>query len=521
MMKLPEIFSLMVLLAVLSAAAARPGEAAPADSAQTSSVEADVAPEKPPEASASAVPENSGSDDFVMPVVIDKKAPKSYIEKMLDRLDEFQKELQLKEKYLIVQDDISDFVKNYNEFQKKAHIEIHGSLKNESALQLYEPGRVNKLVNQLYLSGKGELSPSVKYFVSGRYRYDSVFDVNQHYSGSVETDMRSELELRDTYLDISAGDFDFRLGKQQVVWGEAVGLFYADVVNTKDLREYILPDFDFIRIPEWGASGEYTKDKFHTQIVVLPGEEFDRLGGPTSNFYVPPPLPVLAPFTVQDPKEPKHSFENAKVGTKFSYLYNGLDVGTFYLRTWTETPVMYRTIDLGVYNYDPRYERQNIFGATFSKEIEDYVCKGEAVYYPGAYFPVSDASDSDGIRKTGYLDYLIGVDHTFFGRWDVNVQFTQRWFPDYEKTMIGQKKISNGFSLRLAREWFSKKLSTEMLAIVNFDGPDYLYRPRISYNLTSNLKASVGADIFAGDSLGPYGYFRSQSRWYSEMTLKF
>ncbi len=462
------------------------------------------------------------NDDFVMPVVVDKKVPKTYIEKMLVRLDQFEKDLRLKEKYLIVEDRLADLNKMYVDFQKRTHIEIHGSLQNQSALQVYDPNRATKIASQIYLSGAGQVASNLKYFVSGRFKYDSIFAVSDHYTDSVESDQKAELELRDTYADYSVGDWDFRLGKQQVVWGEAVGLFYADVVNARDLREYILPDFEFIRIPEWGLSTEYTKEKFHSQLIVLPGVEFDKTGLATSNFAPPLPLPNnTTPFTLVDPKEPDYGFENSKIGARFSYLYDGLDVGAFYLRSWTSTPVMYRTINAGVYDFNPDYERQNIFGMTFSKEINDYVCKGEAVYFPDAYFSVYDPSDIDGVKKAGYVDYLIGVDHTYFDKWDVNVQLTQRWIMDYDKTFIGQKEFSNGFSVRLSREWFSKKLATEASALVNIDGPDYLYRSKVSYSLTSSLRLGLGADIFAGDSSGSFGYFRNQSRWYSDVTYKF
>ncbi len=466
--------------------------------------------------------QSSAGDDFVMPVIVDKKVPKTYIEKMLIRLGEFEKDLRLKENYLIVEDHLAALHKNYTDFQKALHLQIHGSLQNQSAVQIYDPNRVTKLANQFYLSGAGEVSSQIKYFVSGRFRYDSVFSVSDHYSDSVESDEEQELDLRDTYVDYSAGDWDFRLGKQQVVWGEAVGLFYADVVNARDLREYILPDFEFIRIPEWGLSTEYTKEKFHSQVIVLPGVEFDKTGLPTSNFAFPLPLPNSSTsYTYQDPKEPDYGFDNSKVGTRFSYLYNGLDLGVFYLRSWTSTPVMYRTINAGVYDFKPDYERQDIFGMTFSKELNDYVCKGEAVYYPDAYFPVYDPADIDGIKKSGYVDYLIGIDHTYFDRWETNIQFTQRWIMDYDKTFMNQDEFSNGFSLRLSREWFSKKLTTEALALVGFAGPDFLYRPKVSYALSNSLKVAVGADIFSGDSSGSFGYFRDQSRWYLEVTHKF
>jgi hypothetical protein len=47
--------------------------------------------------------------------------------------------------------------------------------------------------------------------------------------------------IRELYTDISAGKFKFRLGKQQVIWGESDGLRLMDCINPQDLRRTIFP----------------------------------------------------------------------------------------------------------------------------------------------------------------------------------------------------------------------------------------------------------------------------------------
>ena len=43
--------------------------------------------------------------------------------------------------------------------------------------------------------------------------------------------------LREAYVDTEVGDWDLRLGKQQVVWGTADGIKLLDIVNPTDFRE--------------------------------------------------------------------------------------------------------------------------------------------------------------------------------------------------------------------------------------------------------------------------------------------
>lgn len=398
---------------------------------------------------------------------------------------------------------------------------IQGNTRFEVAHHIYSPSEFSKIKSQLSLTGRGELAPALRYRISGRTYYDAAYDVGNYYSDSATSDGRFEMQLRDTYLDYSTGPWDLRLGKQQVVWGEAVGVFVADVVNAKDLREFVLPDFDSIRIPEWGTNLEYTQDNFHSEFVVLPGIEFNKLGVSGSEFAYPLPLAQGTPFTYHDAKAPKMSLENSKVGTRFNYLWEGFDAGVFYLHSWTQSPVLYRSISAGIYDFDPQYKRLDTFGATVSKEIHDIVFKGDFVYTKDDFFPVADIADSDGITRSGHLEYLLGADYTFFDKIDVNAQFIQNIIFEHTKSMVNVDKFNNSFSLRLSRDFLNRKLQTEFLVIYGLNAPDFLYQSKFKYNLTDNWQASLGADIFSGNSSGSFGLWRNKSRWYSELIYKF
>lgn len=98
-----------------------------------------------------------------------------------------------------------------------------GYLKNETAYRISEPEEFTKVRNILYLSATGSLTPEVSYKASGRAVYDAIFALTDNYPRNVKDDQQFEAGLRDAYLDISKGDWDLRLGKQQIVWGKLRG----------------------------------------------------------------------------------------------------------------------------------------------------------------------------------------------------------------------------------------------------------------------------------------------------------
>ena len=61
-------------------------------------------------------------------------------------------------------------------------------------------------------------------------------------------DQDIDFGLREAYLDLYLNNFDIRFGRQQIIWGKADGAFITDIVSPKDLSEFLLPDFEEIRM---------------------------------------------------------------------------------------------------------------------------------------------------------------------------------------------------------------------------------------------------------------------------------
>jgi len=398
----------------------------------------------------------------------------------------------------------------------------HGIVKQETAARISPPRKFTKLKEELQLIGNGEISKNLNFKMSGRFSYDPVYRYTDTFPVQVRSDQQSQIELRDTYLDYSKGPFDLRLGKQQIVWGEAVGLFFADVVNARDLREFVLPDFDMIRIPQWGTDFEYTKNAFHAEFVWLPGITMNKYGVTGSEFQFPFPVPEGTLYTYVDPQKPKTSFNNSEAGLRLSYLLNGWDTSVFYYYTWDKAPAMYRTISSsGVYQFSPRYNRLNLVGSTFSKELGDFVLKGEFVFNRKGNFSIMDAADPDGISRKDFIDYLIGLDYTFWGKIDTNVQFMQRVIFDYDKRLLNERSVNNSVSFWVSRKFLEDRLEAEFLVITSLMEPDVMYRPKLTYTFKNNWKCQVGFDLFQGVSGGLFGKFEKKKRVYTQVSYTF
>lgn len=397
---------------------------------------------------------------------------------------------------------------------------IKGFVQFELARTTARPDHWSKMRTRADLSSQGRLSDNIKWKLGARIDYDAVYDINDFYPRSVDNDQRTGFDLRENYLDIAAGSLDLRLGRQHVIWGEMVGLFFADVVSARDLREFILPEFDQMRTPQWAARAEYFGDDFHGELLWIPVASYDNIGKPGAEFY--PDQPVPTGFTARYLSEdrPARNLDNMNYGLRLSTLRNGWDISGFYYRSSDINATFYRTPITGpVITYQARHDRIHQTGGTLTKDFGDIVFKAEGVYTRGRSFTLLDLTDSDGVTRQNTLDWAAGLDFTLGTDTRLNLQVFQRHFFDHNPDLIADKR-ENGYSVlvnsKLLSHW-----EAQALVIGSANRTDWLFRPRLSWAFERNWRWLIGADVFKGPALGMFGRYDQQDRLYSEIRYSF
>ena len=166
-----------------------------------------------------------------------------------------------------------------------SNIAVNGYIKNESAFQLRPPEKFSKIENLLELELAGDLMDWGEFRLLTWVLYDAVYDIysedfpqetSAEYGSNFTAGEPLDQIFREIYVDMFFKSMDVRLGKQQVVWGEAIGLRITDVVNPQDFREFILDDFTDSRIPLWMAKLTYYVGDYTFTGLWIPFFEPDR-----------------------------------------------------------------------------------------------------------------------------------------------------------------------------------------------------------------------------------------------------
>ena len=398
---------------------------------------------------------------------------------------------------------------------------VRGFIQVEIARATEGPSHWSKMITRADLSSQGNLGGGIKWKAGVRVDYDAAYSLYEYYPGNVAKDQRFNVYLRENYLDLGAGAWEFRLGKQHVVWGEMVGMFFADVVSARDMREFILPEFDMMRIPQWAARAEYFHDDFHAELLWIPVASYDNIGKPGAEFYPYQIQPPGVNVVYKNEDIPSRKLGNSNYGLRLSTLKNGWDISGFAYSSMDIAPTFYRdAVSVpGAYIYEARHDRIHQYGGTVTKDFGNIVLKGEAVYTRGRQFTVLRVSDSNGVVPQNTLDWALGLDFNLPADTRFNVQFFQRQHYSYDPDLIADER-ENGLSLLLNYK-LTDKLEAQALWISSLNRTDWLFRPRVTWNFERNWRLSVGADVFKGPPLGLFGRYDGQDRIYSEVRYSF
>ncbi len=335
-----------------------------------------------------------------------------------------------------------------------------------------------------------------------------------------------ELSLREAYVDLYFSSIDLRIGKQQIIWGKADGVFITDIVSPKNLQEFLLRDFDEIRMGITGVKLDYYHGNNTLEVVWLPTFTGTVFPDTSSIWAFHPNLPLPpVPVTIDHSRETvEPNLDNSEFFVRYSMLTSLVDLEVMAASAWDDdpTPHVEKTIDSNTYQpiavtVFPEHHRLTIAGGSFSTTLGPLVVRGEGAYYTGKYFISTDPT-TDGAVKKDYLHYLVGLDYSLWG-WRLSTQFIQQAILDYSTDLLPEE-YDNMVTFLARGDYLNETLHLEFFTYVGLNNQDALIRPKITYDVADGLSLLVGANLFTG-SEGIFGQFDNNDMAYFKLKYSF
>ena len=327
----------------------------------------------------------------------------------------------------------------------------------------------------------------------------------------------TDTELRELFADLTLGTSYLRIGKQQVVWGEADGLKVLDQVNPQSFREFILVDFEDSRIPLWMVNAEIPVGQAHSmQLLWIPDTTYHDVPEAGAKFafsssrLVPTP-PAGVPISSITRERPSDLVRDSDVGMRFSSFLGGWQLSFNYLYHYFDQAVVRRDLTPAGIAVSSSYERTHLVGGTFNHAVGDFVIRGEAGYSSDRYFLSDRPGDSDGVVKSAQLGAVLGVDWSGLTNTLISAQLFQSSTFDHVSAMTRDRHERNA-SVLFRRDLRNETIITELLWIQSVNDGDGVVQAEVRYAIRGNVEIFAGVDVFYGSSDGLFGQFDARDR---------
>ncbi len=337
-------------------------------------------------------------------------------------------------------------------------------------------------------------------------------------------DRELEIGLREAYLDLYFKNFDIRVGKQQVIWGKAEGVFITDVVSPKDLREFLLPDFDEIRTGITAVKLNYFSGAHSIEAVWTP--VFTPTQMPEQgSIWAPKMLFPMQPVWDYSTSEVKPSLENSEVYLRYSMMGSAFDFELVGGHFFYDDPSMFVTRQMDMQTQQltgltvrPEYQRVSMGGGSFSLPLGGLVLRGEGAYYTGRHFQTANPMATGSKVQKDNLHYMAGLDY-ILGGVRLSAQFIQEYILDYDDA-INNNEIENTMTFLAKKDFLREKLWLELFAYIGLNNGDALIRPKASYSLADGFELIAGANLFVGNE-GRFGQYDNNDMLYMKLKYNF
>ncbi len=344
---------------------------------------------------------------------------------------------------------------------------------------------------------------------------DGAFAANDaRYGPSVKKDESADIRIRDFYLQAKIRSLLLKVGNQQVVWGEAFGFYFADLINPKDLRDFGLRDLTAqrLQLPMVNAVLFFTNASL--QLLYAPKPYFNLVPAIDGDFSPWPSLIPGTPMRFVDKSSGNLSFGDPEVGVRVTTLLRGYDLAFFFFSYFDRSPTYTGVAGPTGLDLVASHNRIGSAGITFSKDFSPWLVRWESLYTKDKMFQKFDAAGLGGYRGDE-VTVAVETEYTGWLPWRVAMQFAYQGIPKFDAASTTPKNrelLSANIKAPIYRE-------QTLDAIVSWAIHDGGTLTRLQYTIPTSQQFELmfGADLLFGGVRSQFGAFKNGSRAYVQL----
>ncbi|MCB0357035.1 MAG: hypothetical protein KDD40_08515 [Bdellovibrionales bacterium] len=393
-----------------------------------------------------------------------------------------------------------------------------GKLLNESAYTPEKPGAWAKIKNFLHLNAFNTHT-NFEWKLAFHLIYDAVFDSEDIYPKKVKEDQQFDALPDEIYLKYFNKNWFLQAGYINLKWGHLLDTYVADVLNPKDLRDFILPRESSRDLPFLGLRFNLNFDPHNFEVVWLPTPSVDKISR-WGSIYHPVDTQAYSPNTITE-EDPASLPSDMGFGARYFVDNTQLGGSLFYLRSVNHEARFIRTLQAGsIASIQQKHFPITRMGATFDYTLSSYQMHLETMYIQDDKVPTTLSADIDGLvsKNSFQLGYQL-IPH-WFSNTDITLQYIIKSYLDHTSDLMVDENEQYA-SIEIKKYFFNARWVPKITAHFGTQRGDSLIRPRLQWLPLANLNLTLGYDFFSGETEGTFGHFDKADRYYLETEFIF
>lgn len=339
-----------------------------------------------------------------------------------------------------------------------------------------------------FLSSRTRLRAEARFYYADFFALASADAV---YNAVIKNE--SGINLKEAFISYENNFFDIRLGRQIIIWGKASGLQVTDLISAKDYSEFLVRDFDDMRLPVDGMKARFLAGITTFEFIWLP--KFTpaivpyKQEGISSKWSSNPwaqTLPNM--FSLQAPQEPDFKIANSDAAFKFSLASSYVDMSLSYLYVWDDFPVM----QLDGLKLAFSYKRQHVLGVEFSIPAGVAVIRTESAFYFNKFF--NEKNFGEPLQKHAATN-LLGLDFYPGKSWMISVQVYNTAFFRYNKNLLAPPSDTY-LTFSLQKKVLRETLTLFTMFFFGAENMNLYNHSYVEYAVVDALSLQFGFDVF-------------------------
>ena len=407
---------------------------------------------------------------------------------------------------------------------------------------------------------------NVKYRIVGRFMYEAVYNVGSEELREVRDrdkenidNFKQAYDLWECYADISKGPAFFRIGRQNLSWGETDVFRLLDMINPlDDTYGGIFEDLDDRRIPLWMLRGSYNFgylgpiSSLNVEGFWVPGNWDTRVApiAPDGTPYAIPLAPAPIPILVTTPSK---VMSNSRWGVRLQgVLLDSVNLMVGHYKSFMDLPSTILNADYSGFPPDAAlelyYDDVQVTGGALSwwESHLDVVVRSEVAWFwkesvfipeenvplipTGLPIPGLEVLPGQGHKtERDILRWMIGFDksvwirnlnktQTFF----LSMQYFGQWISNYDDRIknavtiypsteeyASVKEVEGTFTFLMSTSYMSGQLTPQLVAAYDPRGA-WMFQPQIGF-LREPFRFLIQYSGIYG-SFTNFGFFRDRDQ---------